>query len=47
MRPAVRGGPRRVLDVRRTVFRTVTDSTDEARRAWLRQARQEAAALVA
>ncbi|MFE0007959.1 NAD(P)H-dependent oxidoreductase, partial [Streptomyces erythrochromogenes] len=36
-----------VADVRRTVFRTVTDSTDEARLAWLRQARQEAAALVA
>ncbi|MFJ1566758.1 NAD(P)H-dependent oxidoreductase [Streptomyces erythrochromogenes] len=36
-----------VVDVRRTVFRTVTDSTDEARRAWLMQARQEAAALVA
>ncbi|MFE5676353.1 NAD(P)H-dependent oxidoreductase [Streptomyces erythrochromogenes] len=36
-----------VVDVRRTVFRTVTDSTDEARRAWLLQARQEVAALVA
>ncbi|MEU6299558.1 NAD(P)H-dependent oxidoreductase [Streptomyces erythrochromogenes] len=35
-----------VVDVRRTVFRTVTDSTDGARLAWLRQARQEAAALV-
>ncbi|WP_030844758.1 NAD(P)H-dependent oxidoreductase [Streptomyces sp. NRRL F-4474] len=35
-----------VADVRRTVFRTVTDSTDAARQAWLRQARQEAAALV-
>ncbi|MEU5149889.1 NAD(P)H-dependent oxidoreductase [Streptomyces yangpuensis] len=35
-----------VADVRRVVFRTVTDSTDETRRAWLLQARGEAAALV-
>ncbi|MFJ9953465.1 NAD(P)H-dependent oxidoreductase [Kitasatospora sp. NPDC091207] len=35
-----------VTDVRRTVFRTVTDSTDADRARWLRQARQEAAALI-
>lgn len=35
-----------VTDVRRVVFRTVTDSTEETRAAWLRQARQEAAALL-
>ncbi|MEU4358975.1 NAD(P)H-dependent oxidoreductase [Streptomyces virginiae] len=34
-----------VADVRRVVFRTVTDSTDETRLNWLRQARREAAAL--
>ncbi|MGW7364672.1 NAD(P)H-dependent oxidoreductase [Streptomyces sp. NPDC054841] len=34
-----------VADVRRIVFRTVTDSTDEQRALWLDQARQEAAAL--
>ncbi|MFG2140843.1 NAD(P)H-dependent oxidoreductase [Streptomyces sp. NPDC048650] len=36
-----------VDDFRRVVFRTVTDSTEEARAAWLRQARREAAALLA
>ncbi|MEV6395471.1 NAD(P)H-dependent oxidoreductase [Streptomyces sp. NPDC051907] len=36
-----------VTDVRRVVFRTVTDSTDEARASWLRHAREEAAALLA
>ncbi|GLV96170.1 NAD(P)H dehydrogenase (quinone) [Streptomyces lavendulae subsp. lavendulae] len=36
-----------VADVRRVVFRTVTDSTDETRRNWLLQARREAAALTA
>ncbi|MEU6882438.1 NAD(P)H-dependent oxidoreductase [Streptomyces sp. NPDC046712] len=36
-----------VTDVRRTVFRTVTDSTDETRASWLRQAREQAAALLA
>ncbi|MFE5620818.1 NAD(P)H-dependent oxidoreductase [Streptomyces virginiae] len=36
-----------VADVRRVVFRTVTDSTDETRRDWLLQARREAAALTA
>ncbi|WP_405773928.1 NAD(P)H-dependent oxidoreductase [Streptomyces sp. NBC_00859] len=36
-----------VTDVRRIVFRTVTDSTDRTRSAWLHQARQEAAALLA
>ncbi|MFJ6783003.1 NAD(P)H-dependent oxidoreductase [Streptomyces yangpuensis] len=36
-----------VVDVRRVVFRTVTDSPDETRRAWLLQARRAAAALVA
>ncbi|MGV9271271.1 NAD(P)H-dependent oxidoreductase [Kitasatospora sp. NPDC003701] len=35
-----------VTDVRRTVFRTVTDSADAVRAQWLRQARQEAAALI-
>ncbi|MGW2563238.1 NAD(P)H-dependent oxidoreductase [Streptomyces sp. NPDC001514] len=35
-----------VDDVRRVVFRTVTDSTDEARAAWLDQARRQAAALL-
>ncbi|WP_103530171.1 NAD(P)H-dependent oxidoreductase [Streptomyces sp. SM11] len=36
-----------VADVRRVVFRTVTDSTDEARASWLREAREHAAALLA
>ncbi|GGW95777.1 NAD(P)H-dependent oxidoreductase [Streptomyces noursei] len=35
-----------VADVRRIVFRTVTDSTDAMRASWLRQARQQAAALM-
>ncbi|WP_327354990.1 NAD(P)H-dependent oxidoreductase [Streptomyces sp. NBC_01304] len=35
-----------IEDVRRTVFRTVSDSTDEQRASWLRQAREQAAALV-
>ncbi|WP_433549291.1 NAD(P)H-dependent oxidoreductase [Streptomyces sp. CA-294286] len=35
-----------VTDVRRTVFRTVTDSSAGQRAAWLRQARTEAAALL-
>ncbi|MFB7368287.1 NAD(P)H-dependent oxidoreductase [Streptomyces sp. NPDC056222] len=35
-----------VTDVRRVVFRTVTDSTDEARASWLHQARGHAAALL-
>lgn len=35
-----------VVDVRRVVFRTVTDSTDRQRAGWLRQARREAAALL-
>ncbi|MFI5530002.1 NAD(P)H-dependent oxidoreductase [Kitasatospora sp. NPDC051853] len=35
-----------VTDVRRLVFRTVTDSADATRAQWLRQARQEAAALL-
>ncbi|MED7952366.1 NAD(P)H-dependent oxidoreductase [Streptomyces sp. BE20] len=35
-----------VTDVRRRVFRTVTDSSDDVRAQWLRQARQEAAALI-
>ncbi|MFD0316247.1 NAD(P)H-dependent oxidoreductase [Streptomyces flavalbus] len=35
-----------VQDVRRTVFRTVTDAPSETRKAWLTQARQEAAALL-
>lgn len=34
-------------DVRRKVFRTVTDSTPEQRGAWLREARELAAALLA
>ncbi|MFI6047496.1 NAD(P)H-dependent oxidoreductase [Nocardia sp. NPDC051321] len=34
-----------VDDVRRKVFRTVTDSTEETRTAWLREARDLAAAL--
>ncbi|AOP49078.1 NAD(P)H-dependent oxidoreductase [Streptomyces lydicus] len=34
-----------VADVRRVVFRTVTGSADALRASWLRQARQEAAAL--
>ncbi|MFJ6940098.1 NAD(P)H-dependent oxidoreductase [Streptomyces sp. NPDC101132] len=36
-----------VEDVRRTVFRTVTDSSDVERAAWLAEARQQAAALLA
>ncbi|UQW99511.1 NAD(P)H-dependent oxidoreductase [Streptomyces sp. RerS4] len=36
-----------VTDVRRVVFRTVTDSTDATRASWLRQAREHAAALLA
>ncbi|MEU1126465.1 NAD(P)H-dependent oxidoreductase [Streptomyces sp. NPDC005899] len=36
-----------VTDVRRTVFRTVTDSSDETRASWLREARDQAAALLA
>ncbi|MEV5480165.1 MULTISPECIES: hypothetical protein [Streptomyces] len=35
-----------VADVRRIVFRTVTDSADDLRASWLRQARQQAAALM-
>ncbi|WP_035844237.1 NAD(P)H-dependent oxidoreductase [Kitasatospora azatica] len=35
-----------VTDVRRTVFRTVTDSAAETRAEWLRQARAQAAALI-
>ncbi|GLW55040.1 NAD(P)H-dependent oxidoreductase [Kitasatospora phosalacinea] len=35
-----------VAEVRRLVFRTVTDSVDATRAQWLRQARQEAAALL-
>jgi putative NADPH-quinone reductase len=35
-----------VTDVRRVVFRTVTDATDEARATWLNQAREQAGALV-
>ncbi|ANZ19892.1 hypothetical protein O1L44_29270 [Streptomyces noursei] len=35
-----------VADVRRIVFRTVTDSTDAMRASWLRQARRQAAALM-
>ncbi|MEU8677644.1 NAD(P)H-dependent oxidoreductase [Streptomyces sp. NPDC048560] len=35
-----------VGDVRRTVFRTVAGASDEARAAWLQQARRQAAALV-
>ncbi|WP_194818696.1 NAD(P)H-dependent oxidoreductase [Nocardia sp. XZ_19_385] len=36
-----------VEDIRRTVFRTVTDSTAETRTTWLREARHLAAALAA
>ncbi|GAA5070679.1 hypothetical protein GCM10023319_01050 [Nocardia iowensis] len=36
-----------VNDVRRQVFRTVTDSTREVRAAWLREARELAALLAA
>ncbi|MEU0374679.1 NAD(P)H-dependent oxidoreductase [Streptomyces sp. NPDC006283] len=36
-----------VTDVRRVVFRTVSDSTDEQRAAWLHEARKLAAALPA
>lgn len=36
-----------VTDVRRVVFRTVTDSSDETRASWLEQARHHAAALLA
>ncbi|WP_030715886.1 NAD(P)H-dependent oxidoreductase [Streptomyces sp. NRRL F-2580] len=35
-----------VADVRRVVFRTVTDSADEDRAAWLAEARRQAAALL-
>ncbi|MFG2501680.1 NAD(P)H-dependent oxidoreductase [Streptomyces sp. NPDC048441] len=35
-----------VGDVRRRVFRTVSDSTGEERAAWLREAREQAAALL-
>ncbi|MFF9347154.1 NAD(P)H-dependent oxidoreductase [Streptomyces sp. NPDC014734] len=35
-----------VTDVRRVVFRTVTDSTDETRASWLLRAREQAAALL-
>ncbi|MFB6633624.1 NAD(P)H-dependent oxidoreductase [Streptomyces sp. NPDC056362] len=35
-----------VSEVRRVVFRTVADSTEETREDWLDQARQQAAALV-
>ncbi|MEU3607316.1 NAD(P)H-dependent oxidoreductase [Streptomyces sp. NPDC035033] len=35
-----------VADVRRVVFRTVTDSSDETRASWLREAREHAAALL-
>ncbi|MFF8775386.1 NAD(P)H-dependent oxidoreductase [Kitasatospora sp. NPDC015120] len=35
-----------VADVRRRVFRTVTDSSGAERAQWLRQARQDAAALI-
>ncbi|MER8087695.1 NAD(P)H-dependent oxidoreductase [Streptomyces sp. NPDC058316] len=35
-----------VTDVRRVVFRTVTDSSDETRASWLRRAREQAAALL-
>ncbi|MFE7564791.1 NAD(P)H-dependent oxidoreductase [Kitasatospora sp. NPDC057500] len=35
-----------VTDVRRRVFRTVTDSSGAERAQWLRQARQDAAALI-
>ncbi|MER6119342.1 flavodoxin family protein [Streptomyces sp. A0642] len=36
-----------VTDVRRVVFRTVSDSSDETRASWLREAREHAAALLA
>ncbi|ROP50685.1 NAD(P)H-dependent oxidoreductase [Streptomyces sp. PanSC9] len=36
-----------VADVRRVVFRTVTDSSDRTRASWLNQARHHAAALLA
>ncbi|MFJ9846625.1 hypothetical protein ACIRYZ_40570 [Kitasatospora sp. NPDC101155] len=35
-----------VTDVRRTVFRTVTDSPADGRAEWLRQARQQPTALL-
>ncbi|MET7643339.1 NAD(P)H-dependent oxidoreductase [Streptomyces sp. NPDC005426] len=35
-----------IADVRRVVFRTVTDASDERRASWLREARQHAAALM-
>ncbi|TXS42609.1 NAD(P)H-dependent oxidoreductase [Streptomyces sp. OR43] len=35
-----------VTDVRRVVFRTVTDSSDETRASWLREAREHAGALL-
>lgn len=35
-----------VSDVRRTVFRTVSDSNDQERASWLVQARRHAAALL-
>ncbi|MFG2636479.1 hypothetical protein ACGFX8_21785 [Streptomyces sp. NPDC048362] len=35
-----------VTDVRRVVFRTVTDSSHEARATWLREGRHHAAALL-
>ncbi|WP_406475468.1 hypothetical protein [Streptomyces platensis] len=35
-----------VADVRRSVFRTVTDSADELRASWQRQAFRQAAALL-
>ncbi|WP_030245540.1 NAD(P)H-dependent oxidoreductase [Streptomyces sp. NRRL S-350] len=35
-----------VTDVRRTVFRTVTDASAAERAEWLRQAREQAAALI-
>lgn len=35
-----------VTDVRRVVFRTVTDSSDETRASWLREAREHARALL-
>ncbi|MCT9094032.1 NAD(P)H-dependent oxidoreductase [Streptomyces sp. ASQP_92] len=36
-----------IADVRRVVFRTLADSSDETRASWLHQARGEAAALLA
>ncbi|WP_445282088.1 NAD(P)H-dependent oxidoreductase [Streptomyces sp. DSM 118148] len=36
-----------VADVRRVVFRTIADSSDETRASWLHQARHHAAALLA